>query len=462
MIIRFSVENWMSFRNETSFSMIASRETQHDERVPKLKKYRTRVLPIAAIYGGNASGKTNFFQALNFAKKLVVGGTPTDSPILREPFRLDDDALEQPSYFMFELLIDEIIYEFSFAVTDKRVVEEKLVQIKSSSERIIYNRQGDEPNFDASISEDDFVKFVFKGTRDNQLFLTNSISQQIEKASPQGEIFRKIYNWFRDNLVLVAPDSRFREFENFLDEGHFLHASMNEILPQLDTGISRLGRQDIPFEAIPLTEVVRTKIQKDMKEGESVTIRLVKGESGKANADEHYVITRKNNEWVAKKLVTYHKKLDGTETMFEIKQESDGSQRIINLLPVFLEASADSSKKVFIVDEVNRSLHSLLTKKLIEGYLTACSEQSRSQLLMTTHDVLLMDQQLLRRDEMWVAERDESGISSLIAFSDYKDIRSDKDIRKSYLQGRLGGIPRILLNDNFAQLSSTQDDREDG
>jgi len=144
--------------------------------------------------------------------------------------------------------------------------------------------------------------------------------------------------------------------------------------------------------------------------------------------------------------VTYHPNTDGTEIKFDIGQESDGSQRVIDLLPAFLTMSAAKSKKVFVIDEVDRSLHTLLTRQLLESYLNSCSTDRRSQLLFTTHDVLLMDQQLFRRDEMWVAERDGSGASNLISFAEYKDVRYDKDIRKSYLQGRLGGIPRILLS----------------
>lgn len=128
-----------------------------------------------------------------------------------------------------------------------------------------------------------------------------------------------------------------------------------------------------------------------------------------------------------------------------MRQESDGSQRVIDLLPAFLELSATQSEKVYVIDEVDRSLHTLLIRCLLEGYLAKCSQNSRSQLLFTTHNVLLMDQDLLRRDEMWIAERNAEGVSSLLSFSEYKDVRYDKDIRKSYLQGRLGGILRILL-----------------
>ena len=148
---------------------------------------------------------------------------------------------------------------------------------------------------------------------------------------------------------------------------------------------------------------------------------------------------------VAKKFVSYHLKSDGTEAKFEMRQESDGSRRVIDLLPAFLQLSETTAPKVFVIDELDRSLHTILTRRLIEVYLANCSPKTRSQLLLTTHDVLLMDQDIFRRDEMWVVEHDRSGASTLMSFSDYKDIRHDKDVRKSYLQGRLGGIPRILI-----------------
>lgn len=431
MIISFTLENWMSFRHPVTFSMVASQERQHGERVPKLVNFQTRVLPVAALYGGNASGKTNFFKALDFARRLIVKGIPPDTSIPVEAFRLDVNGPELPSRFSFQLLIDETLYEFSFALTRKAIVEEKLVQITNTQERVLYNRRNDTPNFDASLQSDQFLQFAFQGTRDNQLFLTNSVSQKVE-------IFRPVYDWFKNSLELVAPDSRFKPFEQFLDEGHPLYTTMNEMLPQLDTGIAHLGGEDIPFANIPMPEALKTQLQEDVKEGKAVRLRA-------APTNERFIITRKDGELLAKKLITYHAKSDGTEVKFEVHQESDGSQRIIDLLPAFLEITTPHSKKVLVIDEIDRSLHTLLTRQVLEFYLTTCSTESRAQLLFTTHDVLLMDQELLRRDEMWVAERDNSGISNLFSVSDFKDARKDKDIRKSYLQGRLGGIPRILL-----------------
>lgn len=429
MIISCSVENWMSFRDPTTFSMVASRERQHGERVPKLGKYQTRVLPIAAIYGGNASGKTNFFKALNFVKTLVIKGTRPNSLIPIETFRLGAEGRSRPSRFAFELLIDETIYDFSFAVTQKAVLEERLVKITSTSEKVLYDRRDGELSFDKSLSKDDFFPFVFRGTRDNQLFLTNSVSQNID-------YFRLVYDWFENTLVLVAPDSRFDLFEIFLDEGHPLYEAMNEMLPRLDTGISHLGSEEIPLENISIPEPLKTELQEEIKEGMAVRLLM-------EPHTNRIVVTRKDGELIAKRPVTFHPKSDGTEVRFEIYQESEGSQRVIDLLPAFLELSAQASQKVYVIDEIDRSLHPLLIRQLLEEYLNSCSEETRTQLLLTTHNVMLMDQQLLRRDEMWAAERDESGVSSLFSFSEYKDVRYDKDIRKSYLQGRMGGIPRI-------------------
>lgn len=426
MIIRFSVENWMSFRDQATFSMLASRERQHGARVPKLGKYQTRVLPIAAIYGGNASGKTNFFKALHFAKTLVVRGTRLDSLIPVETFLLDDERANHPSRFAFELLIDETLYDFSFAVTRKEVLEERLVVITSTSEKILYERRDGEINLDASLAKDSFLQFAFRGTRDNQLFLTNSVSQKVDH-------FRPVYDWFEDTLELVAPDSRFEPFEQFLNEEHPLYLAMNEMLQQLDTGIAHLGSEEVPVENIPLPDPLKTMLQEEVEEGMTVW-----------SAEIPFLVTRKNGELIAKRMVSFHPKSDGTEAKFEIFQESDGSQRVINLLPAFLELSAQTSPKVLVIDEIDRSLHPLLVRQLLEAYLASCSTKTRTQLLLTTHDVMLMNQQLLRRDEMWVAERDNSGASSLFSFSEYKDVRYDKDLRKSYLQGRLGGIPRIL------------------
>ena len=429
MIVSFSIENWMSFRNRVTLSMVASRERQHGERLARLGKYQMRLLPAAVVYGGNASGKTNLFKALAFARTQVVRGTPPDTRIPVRPFLLEKGFTKKPSRFEFELLIDEVIYAFSFAMTREKVLEERLVRVSSTGERQLYARRNGQMSFDKSLEEDPHLGFAFQGTRDNQLFLTNSVSQKLQQ-------FRPIHDWFKDTLKMVAPDARFGSGVLFFDKDHPLTMTMNDMLGNLDTGIAHLGSEQVPSENIQIPEDLEGEIQEQLGEGRAV---LVEDE-----ANNQLLMTRKDGELVVMKRVAVHQMTDGTEANFEVSQESDGSQRLIDLLPAFLHLSSGNSRSVYVIDEVDRSLHTLLTRRLLEDYLTTRSGDTRTQLLLTTHDVLLMDQRWLRRDEMWVTERDASGVSSLFSFSEYRDVRYDKDIRKSYLQGRLGGIPRIV------------------
>jgi len=435
MLISFSVENWLSFRDRVTFSMVAGREKQHLNRVPQIKKYKMRLLPIAAIYGGNASGKTNLFKALSFARHLIVKGTQPEGMIPVEPFRLDPSFTKKPTRLAFELFVGDRFYEFGFSINRRQVVEEWLFEILKTTEKEIYRRNGGEIQFASELQKDKFLEFAFKGTRDNQLFLTNAVHQKVER-------FKGIYDWFRDKLVMIAPDSRFEPFERFLQEKHPLYGRMNLTLNHLDTGISRLGVQKVPFDSLALPENLKAKLREEIPENSTGRLLV-------EPAHERFVITRRNGELEAQKLISFHTDAGGKEIRFDIRQESDGTQRAIDLIPAFLELAAGGNGRVFVIDEIDRSLHTLLTRELLIGYVESCTPDSRSQLLLTTHDVLLMDQRLFRRDEMWVTERDSLGCSSLMSFSDYKEVRYDKDIRKSYLQGRLGGIPRILLSGSF-------------
>jgi len=439
MIITFTIENWMSFKDEVSFSMVASREKQHGHRIPRVKKFPVRILPVTALYGGNASGKSNFFKALEFAKNLVVEGTKPDEMIPVEPFLLDDDCLEKPSRFKFELLINELIYEFSFSVTRDAVVEEKLVEINSTKEKILYSRKG--KKYKINVSEKgkrkDFLKYVSEGTDNKQLFLTNSISQNVDK-------FRLVYNWFRDILTLVGPSTK---VGSHYSTNEYISDLMGSMLERLDTGISTLAVEEIKIDQLGRSDVENRRLFKYLENNSDSIIFSKLGCTLNIEGEEAYLTTKRR--------VALHKKANGTTIKFEIDKESDGSQRVIDLLPMFMQISPSDFNKVYIIDEIDRSLHTLLTRQLLEFYLDNCSEKSRSQLLFTTHDVLLMDQDLLRRDEMWVAERDNEGSSDIVSLGEYKDIRNDKDIRKSYLQGRFGGVPRILLNSSIINQQET-------
>lgn len=212
---------------------------------------------------------------------------------------------------------------------------------------------------------------------------------------------------------------------------------MKDALSRLDTGITNLEFEAVRLEDFGLPKELLADIEENLKDGDVALLMLLR---------EPIAISRRDGETFARKLVTFHSNIKGESVKFGMEYESDGSRRVIDLLPVFLDLCVDNSRKVYVIDELDRSLHTLLTRSLLEGYLSGCTSESRAQLLFTTHDVLLMEQDMLRRDEMWVAERIASGGSSLTSFSEFKDVRYDKDIRKSYLQGRLGGIPRVYFD----------------
>jgi AAA15 family ATPase/GTPase len=313
-------------------------------------------------------------------------------------------------------------------VTRSKVVEEKLVDISAAREKLLYHRE-DGKDIDLHLPSEDteFLKYAFQGTRSNQLFLTNSVSQNVKAFFP-------IYDWFKDTLQLISPGARYAKIYNFFDEKYPLYTSMGNMLQQLDTGISHVGIKDVQFDDPKLRDKLRNML---LNVEDGIPVRF----------NDELIATKRDGNITMQTLVTYHGA--GADVPFTISEESDGSQRIMNLLPAFLDMSATGSKRVYVIDEFDRSLHTLLTRRLIEAYLGSCSADSRSQFIFTAHDVLLMNQNVLRRDEIWCAERDATENSTLISFNDYKDVRSDKDIQKSYLQGRFGGIPSILLGDKF-------------
>ncbi|MBC8438788.1 MAG: ATP-binding protein [Deltaproteobacteria bacterium] len=444
MIIEIEIENWKSFRDPTLFTMLASRERQHSERLARINKYKMRILPITAIYGGNASGKSVFFEAINFVKNFVTNGVKPEEQIPVEPYRLDPKFKGLPTKFRFEILVDGIVYDYSFAVTNEKVIKEKLVKITSSSEKILFHRQKDKLlNLETTANNEDYLNYAFHGTHDNQLFLSNTVFQKIT-------LFKPVFDWFKKSLVLISPMGMSDPVTALISKDTPLYETIKNSLYRFDTGIMHLEGEIIPFDSIPMDDKLKDELKKTVTE--STHVELVG-----AHRAERIVLSKKEGEMIAKKLVSYHQSSDGQKVKFELTDESDGTRRLIELLPGFYNMSNENNAKVYIIDEIDRSLHSLLTRQLLNLFLCSYSEKSRSQLLFTTHDLLLMDQTLLRRDEMWIAERNDQGSSTLISFAEFKDVRSDKDIRKSYLQGRLGGIPNVLINECFTPFKSEYD-----
>lgn len=430
MLISLTLKNWKSFRDEVTFSMIAGRERRHGDRLLSLSKFQFRVLPVAAIFGGNASGKSNVCFALSFAKTLVCKAAQPESALPIQVFNLDSESKKKPVFMRFEILSKNIIYDFSFEISRKRVEREKLIKVTSSSERVLYDRIGDSFTLDDSLKGNPRLKFASEGTRHNQLFLTNSVLQKLET-------FRPVYDWFREKLEVVGPDTRFEPYEELGEDEELTFKIMNRILPLLDTGIKRIDREEVPLQALNVRPEIRQRLEEDLNEAISLILINRYG--------ERFFVTRVKEELIAKKMVVFHQTKEGGEEKFEMHEESDGTRRVIDLLPAFLDLFDPTSEKVYVIDELDRSLNTLLTSMLVGTFLHLRNGSSKNQLLFTTHDVNLMTQDFFRRDEIWVLERNAEGVSAVISLSEYAGLRYDKDIKKSYLEGRLGGVPRLSL-----------------
>jgi uncharacterized protein len=428
MLLRFSVQNWMSFRDEVTLSMIATRERQHSGRLSSVKSCDVNVLPVAVIYGANASGKSNLVKALRFAQRFVTDPPKPEAAIPVLPFRLDKASSEHPTRFCFEFDVEQVVYEYSFEVTSERVTREDLKRITKTAESLFAREAGTLKALSPKLLEREELQFAFKGTQDNELYLTNSVSQKQKQ-------FKPVFDWFKDSLVLIDPDTQYGGIPDIASGRHasFNLTMLSNQLRALDSGIQLLRLDDVSPETLYNKEFLEL-VGADLKDGE--TFPTPWREVGS-------FLTKKNGMVVASRISPVHSGESGQEIPFTFAEESDGTQRLFDLLPAFLLMEEAKQPFVFVIDELDRSLHSLLTRSLLERYLQR-TEQMQSQLIFTTHDLQLMDQDIFRRDEMWVTERDQAGASKLIAFSEYKDIRKDKDIRKSYLQGRMGGIPKIV------------------
>lgn len=430
MLIQFTVENWKSFRAPACLNMVAGRQTTHKHRLMSVRGDGFRLLPIAAIYGANASGKSNLFQAIDFARNFVVNGSGGSQAIPVEPFLLDAESASHPTSMRFDIRCGSQVYAYSFAVTSDRVVSEELVEVRSTSERFLYRREAGRIQFDRHLPDQERLNFVYEGTSENQLFLNNATSQKVET-------FKPISEWFQRTLRLISPESRFSALDTYMNPLHPSHGVLNAALHQLDTGIGETIGVELPLDSIALSDSMRRALMAQLHDGAATP--LPTGDR------ERLVVRREGAALRAFTLGTRHSDGAGNSVLFDFSNESDGTRRLLDVLPAFHELCTHEADNVFVVDELDRSMHSLLVYRLLAEYLESCTEHGRSQLIFTSHDLHLMDQDLLRRDELWATERDETGNTSLCSFDEFKGIRTDKDIRRLYTQGSIGGVPHISL-----------------
>ena len=429
MIMTFSVENWRSFRERATLNMTAASEKQHSDRLPAIAKYRLKLLPISAIYGANASGKTKFIEALAFLQYLVLQGTQNQSQkIALERFRLETEWLTKPSRFAIDVLIDGLIYTYEISLLPEKILEERLIMQNSCTAYDVFTRiDGQAMSYDTDYfnqEEIDFLNFIAKATRSNQLFLTNAVQLNMVKLRP-------LYNWFESKLTVISPNSEFISIQRLADPGDVLSEHTIKLMRIFGTGIDH-------FETVKLADIdssLPKTLLNDIKQKMS-------------HPDDVYrsndiIVRMENDELVFEKLLAIHKNLHGENIRFQLNEESDGTKRLLDLIPAFAKLK-EAQGTVFVIDELDRSLHTQLLEWLLKYFLDVCHADSRNQLIFTTHDVNILTQDLFRRDELWGIDKNPDGASILYSFRDFKKIRSDRNIRKVYLNGLMGAVPTIL------------------
>ena len=450
MFIRFLVENFLSFGAETEFSMVAGKAQQHPHHLTKLQKpTNLKLLKAGVIYGANASGKSNLVKAIAYARDRILQGTRPKQLIPFSPFRFDRESQSKPSKFTFEFSTGDTSYNYGFSLDAQRIHEEWLYELTATSERQIFERKtsaNDEVEINFNIkfdSKDDenFLRFVARGTRPNQLFLTETIERNVEH-------FADVYNWFNYSLMIVYPHSRIRGLPiHFHMENDFKHGFI-ELLKLFDTGISGVELQPVDIENEPIPPHILNDVRQDMPDAENTEASSFVAPYDTPSGQFHLVTVNLQGKIVeAFKIMTKHKTTD-EPTYFDISEESDGTQRLFDIIPLLIEMM--NSEKVFIVDELDRSLHPHLSRNILELFLNT---DTKSQLIVTTHESSLLDLDLLRRDEIWFIEKDKDGKSSAYSLEEYAP-RHDTDIRKGYLLGRYGAIP--FLHTNIASEWATE------
>jgi len=445
MFIGFSVSNFLSFRNAQTMSMMASKVARHKEHI--LIGNGKRILKTGLIYGANAGGKSNFIKAIDFSRDIILDGLEKVD-LNRKYFRISQDGYKQPGVFEYRLITQsgkEYSYGIAISYVLKEILSEWLIRIeKNGSETCIFNRDINEKGVNFTDSE---VKYKNEADKMRwEIYLEDfgkNISSSMKKKSILSDIAERsnikrgvfgevidVYEWFQ-NIIILFPTSQYSGL-NQLVENEGVRKLFSDILKYFDTGIesveSKLGQMEFDkiFEGIPKepAEKLKIAISNDIKD-KPVMIKVNNQVYSLRKDEEGNIITTK--------MMQNH---GNEQDLFEYADESDGTQRLFDLIPLFYEHNGNST---IFIDEIDRSLHTNLTRKFLELFYTR-TEGDNCQIIATTHDSNLLDLDLVRQDEIWFIKRLEDHSSEIYSLNRYKE-RYDKKIDKEYLLGRYEAVP---------------------
>lgn len=449
MLIRYTVENFLCFNSRAEFSMIPGRGSLLRHHIIKAKNTNDiDLLKMAIIYGANASGKSCLINSMKFAQDFILDGINVDSNIPIKKFKLNDDAKLKPSRFEFEIKVNHENYAYGFSLDYERVIEEWLYKINKINEKPIFERNtGKNGKINIKFSnvsfknkkEEQFLDFIGLGTRPNQLFLTECRQRNVFANVKNIDSILNTIKWFNNVLTIIFPDSKLQGLEFAFEKSSNLAESIKKFMKLFDTGIDDIELKPVDINRI---EDIPQEIKNDILSRIKTKSKMLVSNSAKNIT--YALFKDENGKLTAYKLYSKHKIIDTEDyEYFELNEESDGTQRLLYLIPALIDLYRD--EKVFIVDELDRSLHPILSNSFIDIFLEN-TRTIQSQLIVTTHESSLLDLKRIRKDEIWFVEKNKLGETSLYSLQEFKP-RFDKEIRRNYLLGRFGAIPNInLLN----------------
>lgn len=421
MLLELKVKNFRSIKEWQSFSMLAENKVKELEETV-FEKEGHNVLSSAVIYGRNASGKSNILKAFRAIQYMVLNSDEfkVDKKIPPfEPYKLEVDFEKRPTEILIDFIAkDGIRYIYEIGINSHEVEYEILTFYPKTQPAILFERKkGNE------IKYGDYLTGKKKDIEDklypNQLFLSKVGTDKLEAL-------KEPYLFFSEYMfVSTLHDTKYDEvliqmFTNKMAKNEVPHFknNINSLMKVADTGIDciNITEEDIDIDKLP--EEMTDREKEDLVERYKHKIRTV------------------------------HKKFDGEKEVgtveFRLNEESTGTIKLLAMGGLILEALADG--QLLIVDELDKSLHPKLTKALIKIFSSKKRNPNNAQLIIATHDVSLLDNNLFRRDQIWFAEKEYEGCSHYYAVSDISGVRANSPFEKYYLSGRLGATP--VINDN--------------
>lgn len=412
MLVEFRVENFRSLREEQVLSLVASKDKtlQDTHTVSTGLKAAPSVLRSAAIYGANASGKSNLIKALQYMRGVVAESATVIQPgqtFAVQPFRLDAQSAKEPTAFEVTFIIDGVRYQYGFSMTPQRIVSEHLLVYKAFKPQRWYERR-----YDAHTGKDvyDFgpglkgPKNLWEGaTRPNALFLSMAVQLNSDALRP-------VFDWFVNGLVI------FNEQAQLSPQVSIQMLQQAEDRRQI---CDFLSAADISIADI---EVVTRKVP-----GQAVHFDLVAGK------------TEVRSEEVEEHQLRFSHVTEQGRAVFDLMDESNGTRNLLFLTGPVLDILRKGL--TLVIDELDTSLHTLLVRELVRLFHRPEINTGGAQLIFTTHDTSLLDApDLFRRDQIWFVEKDRDQASELVSLSEFSP-RKNEALERGYLMGRYGGIP---------------------